>query len=224
MARSRAMPIPILLPLLGLAVVDSINPSALLVTFVLLTRPRPVSRVLTYLAGVFVSYLAIGIGLIVGLDAALATFGDALEGPIARGVQLAIGAAMLAYAIVAPSRPRDDPRVRVPAALPLRGLLGLGIGVTFLELPTALPYFAAIALLTAADLPVLGWLPLLALYNVVFVLPPLAILLTHRLVRDRLPGWEERLRRGGRETLLWLIGIVGFLVTADAVAYFVGVS
>src|SRR5690606_12173502 len=70
--------VSVLLPFFGLALVDSINPSALLVTLYLLRRPMPVRTVAAYMSGVFASYLTIGILLVLGLDALLDRFGDAL--------------------------------------------------------------------------------------------------------------------------------------------------
>lgn len=55
--------------LLGLAVLDSINPSALLVTLHLLGRPAPARTVPAYMAGVVVSYLIIGVLLVLGYGA-----------------------------------------------------------------------------------------------------------------------------------------------------------
>ena len=52
----------------------------------------------------------------------------------------------------------------------------LGVSVTAMELPTAIPYFAAIALISEAGLPIRAWAPLLGVYNVIFVLPPIALL------------------------------------------------
>jgi hypothetical protein len=66
---------------------------------------------------------------------------------------------MLAYAVAAPGRGR--PRDRDPAThrtLPAVGrpaaVFALGVAVTVLELPTALPYLGAVGAITRADLAV----------------------------------------------------------------------
>ena len=213
-----------LLPaIVGLAVVDSINPSALLATIALLLRGRPArSLVAVYVTAVLATYFAIGLVLTLGLgltpEAVLAS--DAAY--VAQGV---LGAAMLAYAVAAPGRGRDPatnpklPSVRGPAAV-----FALGMAVTVLELPTALPYLGAVGAITRADLAVGDWLPLLAVYNLIFVLPPLALLAAHVALGDRAGALLERLRTrlGGaaREGLLWLIGLVGFFLLADALGHF----
>ena len=58
-----------LLGLLALALVDSINPSALVVTLYLLTRERVLAQVLVYVAAIFVTYVTLGAILMLGLDA-----------------------------------------------------------------------------------------------------------------------------------------------------------
>lgn len=49
-----------LLSLLALALVDSINPSAIVVTLYLLGRQRVPARVAVYVAAIFVTYLTLG--------------------------------------------------------------------------------------------------------------------------------------------------------------------
>src|SRR5918995_5207768 len=58
-----------LLPaIVGLAVVDSINPSALLATIVLLLRGRPARPLVAlYVAAILVTYFAVGLALTLGL-------------------------------------------------------------------------------------------------------------------------------------------------------------
>jgi hypothetical protein len=215
-----------LLPaIVGLAVVDSINPSALLATVVLLLRGRPARPlVAVYLAAVLVTYFAIGLALTLGLGL---TPQAVIESDPAYLAQGALGAGMLAYAVLAPNRRGGPGAVEhrgLPTASRPLAVFALGIAVTILELPTALPYLGAIGAITRADLAVADWLPLLVLYNLIFVLPPLVLLAGHIALDERAEGVLERLRRrlGGvaREGLLWLLGLVGFFLLVDALRHF----
>jgi Sap, sulfolipid-1-addressing protein len=82
-----------------------------------------------------------------------------------------------------------------------------------MELPTAIPYFAAVALITEAKLPIQAWAPLLGMYNVIFVLPPIALLAGHVVFGKRLAETYAtlrlRLQEGAQETMLWVAGLVG---------------
>ncbi len=100
----------------------------------------------------------------------------------------------------------------------------IGVTVTAMELPTAVPYFGAIALLTTADLPMARWLPLLVLYNAIFILPPVLLLVGHivfgRRLDARYADLKERLQAGARETMLWIAGLLGGgLLVSSVVEY-----
>ena len=201
-----------LLSLVALAVVDSINPSAIVVTLFLLSRERVSAQVVVYVAAIFLTYLTLGALMMSGIDALLPSFGAAGSGRLGLIVQGLIGLAMLLYAIRAPATAASAPRVE-PSASTFAALALLGVTVTAMELPTAVPYFGAIALLTTAGLQMERWLPLLVLYNAIFVLPPVLLLLGHlafgRRLEARYADLRERLQAGARETMLWIFGLVG---------------
>lgn len=147
--------------LLALAVVDSINPSAIAVTLYLLSRERAAARVAVYIAAIFVTYLTLGAVMLSGLDALLPSLGGVFDGRIGFIVQGLVGLAMLLYAFRAPSGATSAPRAE-PGAASYAALALLGVTVTAMELPTAVPYLGAIALLTSSALPIASWLPLLS--------------------------------------------------------------
>jgi cytochrome c biogenesis protein CcdA len=215
-----------LLPaIVGLAALDSINPSALLATIVLLLRGRPARPlVAVYVVAVLATYFAIGLVLTLGLGL---TPEAVVQSDAAYLVQGMAGAAVLAYALAAPKGRREPSPARhrsLPTADRPLAVFALGMAVTVLELPTALPYLGAVGAITRADLTVAEWLPLLAVYNLIFVLPPLLLLAVHVALGARAQVMLEQLRRrlGGaaREGLLWLLGLVGFLLLADALGHF----
>ena len=89
----------------------------------------------------------------------------------------------------------------------------LGVGVTAMELPTAIPSFAAIAFIVEAELPSRGWVPLLGIYNTIFVLPPIVLLVGHvrlsKAVGRALCRAQAGLEGSAREVMLWVVGLVG---------------
>ena len=216
-----------LLGLLALALVDSINPSAIVVTLYLLTRERVIAQVLVYVAAIFATYCTLGAILMLGLDALLPSLRAAGNSRAGFIVQAVIGGAMLFYALRAPATAGAAPS-REPGASTYAALALLGVTVTAMELPTAVPYFGAIALLTSAELPVGQWLPLLILYNAIFVLPPLLLLAAHVAFGARMDAryadLRARLQAGAREAMLWIMGLAGgaLLVTGiiESVARF----
>jgi hypothetical protein len=67
------------------------------------------------------------------------------------------------------------------ARLGARSALALGAGVTALDLPTAFPYFAALAAIVGAGVALGSQLVLLAMFNLLYVLP-LALILAVRMI------------------------------------------
>jgi cytochrome c biogenesis protein CcdA len=213
----------VLLSLVALAVVDSINPSAIVVTLYLLSRERVWAQVVVYVAAIFLTYLTLGALMMSGIDALLPSLTGMGSGRLGLIVQGFIGLAMLLYAFRAPATAASAPRVE-PSATTFAALALLGVTVTAMELPTAVPYFGAIAVLTTADLPMTRWLPLLVLYNAIFVLPPVLLVAGHiafgRRLAARYADLRERLQAGARETMLWIFGLVGGgLLVSSVVEY-----
>jgi putative Mn2+ efflux pump MntP len=215
----------LLASLLALAIVDSINPSALLVTLALLARPRPMRTVPIYVGAVAATYFGLGALTMLGLGSVRQSLAAALESQIGFVVQALVGVAMLAWSLRTPKPDSAAAPAQAPTSTNTLALIALGIAVTFLELPTALPYAGAIALLVAEGLPTSRWLPLLGAYNLVFVAPPLLLLALHRLVHDRVAlrfaDLRARLERGAIETARWIAGLVGGALAITSVIEFV---
>jgi cytochrome c biogenesis protein CcdA len=101
-------------------------------------------------------------------------------------------------------------------------MIGLGVTTGVFEIGTALPYLAAIGIMTTAELAPAQWVPLMTGYNLVMVLPPMLVYGAYRLLgeraRPRLERWRHRLQAGSREALAWIIGIAGFLLLANTLS------
>lgn len=207
--------------LLALALLDSVNPSALVVTLILLARPGGARAVLPYVLGIYASYLAAGALLVSGIDLASEGLGDWLEHPVTYAIQTLIGLVLFTIAWRAPKEapPRDhEKRIRASS---LAALFVLGAAVTIAEIPTALPYLAATGILGTSDLAPTGIAVRLATYCAIFVAPPLLLTAGQVVLGERAgPRYatlRRKLERGAREALLWLFGIVGFSLAANGV-------
>ena len=107
----------------------------------------------------------------------------------------------------------------VEGARGLAGLFLLGAVITVLELPTALPYLGATGILAQSGLGFAAWFPVLLAYNAVFVLPPVVLAVAFLYLSERASArLVERLRRGARETTLWIYGLVGFYLLANGLS------
>ncbi|MEV0619045.1 GAP family protein [Nonomuraea sp. NPDC050404] len=220
------MTIALLLTLAGLALVDSTNFGTLGIPVYLmlaLDRSRG-TRLAIYLATVTGFYFLVGVALMLGLSAVMNAFGEALESRPALFVQLALGVGLFALSW------RFDPKWRAKRGLPQRTfepkvggprtMVLLGLTAAGLEVATMVPYLAAIGIMTTSGLPMAQWLPLLAAYVLVMILPVLVLIGVRALAGERLESKLERLRawmtKNSASMVSWGIAIVGFLLARDA--------
>lgn len=168
--------------LIGLAALDSVNPCflALYTTLVAASASLGGSSAalatgLAIAAGVYTGYYLLGLGL----SQALTILGEPLRLALAIAMLLlgfrAIGEALQLHGHGSERECRVCRLVEERNRLGILGLYGLGLIASWTLLPcTAGPYVAAIVLLGSQ--PLLLKLALLALYNLVFIAPLIAIL------------------------------------------------
>ncbi|MGI5288147.1 GAP family protein [Nonomuraea polychroma] len=222
------MTIGLMLALAALAVIDSTSFGTLVIPiYLLLASERSrVARLLIYLGTIAAFYFLVGVALMLGLSAAMENFGDALRSRPAYWVQLVLGVGLFALSykfdpkrrakLGKPER-RFEPRVGGPRVMVL---LALTAGVV--EVATMVPYLAAVGIMTTSGLPTGQWLPLLAGYVLIMIVPPLALMGLRAVAASWLEPKLERLRawltKHSASMVSWSIAIVGFLLARDAVS------
>lgn len=185
-----------MLRLIGLVVsiglADSMNPSTIAPTLYLAAGERPRTDVMQFTVGVFAVYFAGGAVFLLGPGQALLALVPHPGHTARYVVELVAGVVMLIAAGVL-WRDREKLAHRKLPAPSTEGKSSalLGVTVTAVELPTAFPYFAAIAAIVASGLNPGRQLILLVLYNVCFVLP---IIVTLAVAGDQAERVLERAR------------------------------
>jgi cytochrome c biogenesis protein CcdA len=165
----------ITLLVVSLALVDSVNPVTIAVALYLGSDERPHSRVAGFAAGVLGVYGVGGAALLLGPAQLLSTAVSSSETPAFHTASVAAGAGMVILALVIMRRGRAASLTAAVDRLSPRSALALGATVTVLDLPTAFPYFGAIATLANSGAPVGGQVGLLAVFNLLYVLPLIVI-------------------------------------------------
>lgn len=174
-----------LLPsLMAIAALDSLNPSAIALQVYLLGTTKPIPRSLAFVIGIFLAYWTSGLLAVLGLNQfiqpVIANSGFSLSTPLFYIIQFLTGIILLIVGVTLRIPAQIEP-VKAPTKLTLARTFLLGMSVTVLELPTALPYFAAIEQIARANLDLLSIASILALYNLIFVLPPIALVVLYLL-------------------------------------------
>lgn len=189
-----------MLRLIGLVVsiglADSLNPSTVGPGLYLAAGARPRMAVLRFTAGVFSVFFVAGCALTIGPGQALLALVPH-PGPTVRYIaETVVGLAILVgFAYLWRNRSRLGDREHASRWRPKRSSPGwVGVTIAVVELPTALPYFAAIAAVVAAGLNPFEELLLIGLYNLFFVFPLLGIVAVLWIAGDRAIQTLERIR------------------------------
>lgn len=206
----------VLMITIGLA--DSINPSTIAPALYLASGERPRLRVAEFTLAVFTVSLAGGALIALGPGELIrhALPDVDVRRTVRYTAEIVAGVLLIAGAgLIWRRRHRMVERGLPALNLQRRHSIVLGASITVVELPTAFPYFAAIAALLGSGLGALHVFTLLVVFNVCFVLPLLVILATLVFAgdaADRVLGqWRRYLERRWPHMLTALIAIVGLV-------------
>jgi len=180
-------------PALALAVVaiaapDSLNPSLIVAAVFLTLGAHPIRRSLLFTLTAFVVTLAGGLAIALGLGDLILSLLPKLSRTAKYDVITAVGVLVMCGGAVIwwrrdalaaePSDAHRGPSQGGSAVL-------LGAGIAGVELLTAFPYFAAIAMVIGSSVSGGGKVFLLVLYNVIYVLPLIAIVVVRAIMGEK---------------------------------------
>lgn len=221
------------MPALALAVVivalpDSLNPTLIVGAVYLALGPRPVWRTLAFTISAFAVTLAGGLAIALGLGDLLAALLPHLKHAVKWSVVTAVGILLVAGAVVLWWR--REAIARAAPAVPATGRASgsawlMGAGIAGVELLSAFPYFAAIAMVLGASVSLPSKIFLIVLYNVVYVLPLIAIIVVCAVMGERagrvLTPVSDWLSRCWPIVVAPLAGVVGIGLTAYGITQLV---
>lgn len=183
----------LLVSLIGIAVVDSLNPTLFIAQLYLLTTPQPIPRLLSYIAGVMLVNVSGGVVLLAGVQTVIVNFLSNIDVDAQHIGQLVLGLAIFGFGLwLKPTMPRND-EVKKPRSLHPRHTFVLGMVVMLNEITTALPYFVAIERIVQAQLGAIGNSLALIIYNAVFSAPLLAFVALFVAYRQRFAAQLARI-------------------------------
>ncbi|WP_189155688.1 GAP family protein [Lentzea pudingi] len=189
---------PVLLAgIVGLALLDALNPATIAGVALLLLAPlrRPVTAAVLFALGAYAAVFALGVVLLLGADVAAGVITDAMAW--LRRAALLLGAGSLAVAGVRRFRTRTRTAVVLPSWVSVRTAVPLGVVVTGADLPNAFPYFPAVERLVTAGVHTGQALLVLAGYALIYCLPCLVLIVLGAAfggrVHARLAGLYARL-------------------------------
>jgi len=184
-----------------------------------------------FIAGVFVTYAAIGVLAVLGLDAVFARlnaeFMRFLKNPDTLDfvLQIVIGIVLLIIGQRMANARRSKKREAPPDVAPAQAFV-FAAGLVIVGAPGALPYFAAIDQMLRADLPAAQTTASIIFYNLVFVSPLIVIVIARELLGERadllfskVNGFMET---WGRRLLMIALVLLGLVLVIDGLGWFLG--
>jgi cytochrome c biogenesis protein CcdA len=211
--------------MISIGLADSLNPSTIAPALYLSASDRPRRRVAEFTLAVFVVYLAGGALIALGPGALIRSVVPHGHRTARHIAEIVAGCLLIIGAVIVWRRRERIVRRGLPQARRGRSSALLGATITAVELPTAFPYFAAIAAVVGAGLDVVQEFGLLLIFNVCFVLPLVGILITLTVAGERsqkvLGVGRRFLERRWPEVLaglIMLVGVAAVLVGASGLA------
>lgn len=213
----------ILIFLGGLALLDTLSPTIIGVTlFLVLTDNRNLtSRLLAYLLTVGLLYFSLGIIMMLGLNFIIETFSNIFQTKLVSWVIFIVGVILLTASFFIPANKKSN--IPKPKTQSIFSIIIIGITTFIIEAGMALPYFAAIGLLTTKDMPFYQWLPIIAVYNIIMVLPALLLFLGYKLfgkwINPTLVNLRNKISSSSSSALSWMMRIVGVILIFYTIDY-----
>jgi cytochrome c biogenesis protein CcdA/glutaredoxin len=226
---SPAKPVDLTMPsILIAAVIDSINPCAFAVLIILLAylaslgeRRRIAAVGCAYIATVFVVYFVAGLGLLtvvqqIGLSGIVFSFAAvvAIIAGLINIIEVLLKREIFTLAIPVSQKNAIDRYIR-KASIP--SAIALGALVSMVELPCTGGIYLAILGLLGDRMTLAEGIPYLLLYNLIFVLPLILILIV--MYWGGTPERLETFRAGSRR---WVRLVMGIVMVALGVAMLTG--
>ncbi|AVK83826.1 hypothetical protein C3943_09710 [Lysinibacillus sp. B2A1] len=213
----------ILIYLGGLALLDMLSPTIIGVTlFLILTDNKNLtSRLLTYLFTVVLLYFSLGIAMMLGLNFITETFSTVFHNKIFSWVIFIIGVILFTASFFIPTNKNSN--IPKPKTQSLFSIIMIGVTTFIIEAGMAFPYFASIGLLTTLDIPFYQWIPIIAAYNFIMILPALLIFLGYKLfgklINPILVNLRNKISSSSGSTLSWIMCIVGVILIFYTIDY-----
>lgn len=209
------MNVEILLIIIGLALIDTLSPTVIGITLYLLLREqRKLYRLLiVYLMTVAILYFLFGSALLLGISLSISFLQGLFQNRVISWTIFLTGIILFILSFYMPKRKAAV--TSLPSIINSSSMIFLGVITFLIEGSTALPYFAAIGLMSTSNLNLFEWIPILILYNLIMVLPSLLLMIFYklfsRLLNPLLQKLNNRLANSKESALSWVVCIVGLL-------------
>ena len=181
--------------MISIGLADSINPSTVAPALFLAAHANPRRAVAQFTAGVFFVYLLGGAAIALGPGQLVLSLVPKPDLETRHVLEVVAGGVLIAVGMWLWRSRNQLGKKRLPMVdSEGRAAWLLGATIMALELPTAFPYFAAIAAIVDSGSGPVRQLIFIAIYNVAFVLPLILMIATLMIAPDRAASILHRAR------------------------------
>jgi Sap, sulfolipid-1-addressing protein len=186
-----------LVEIIGLGLLDALNPFSIAALVLVLAGTRPLVLGSTFIAATFAVYLLAGYALLAGWSAMVVALLPLIPDWVRQGGLALLGVLCVMGAIYlwVQARKGRSPLVEM-IQTSVVGTAIYAASSTASDLPTAIPYFAAVPIMVEAGPYFDGTIWLLLVYNLLYVLPLIVLLAIRVMAADKLGGFYEVLQKG----------------------------
>ncbi|GIP33181.1 GAP family protein [Paenibacillus sp. J2TS4] len=175
-------------------------------------------RLLLFLAIAQGAYFILGIVFMLGIDPVIDLFQQLKESIFVSVIFLITGIGLIYLSFALPKLTKNKSgniytRIfqKIGNTLSVKVVVTIAFLAFLIEVTQAIPYWAMLGLVTYHQLPPLIWLPTVAIYNILMVLPSLVLLFLYKTnpikTELKLVGFRNRLMKSN--ATLWAIGGAG---------------
>ncbi|WJZ02728.1 hypothetical protein CFREI_07215 [Corynebacterium freiburgense] len=208
-----------ILPLIGLALVDSLSIGTLIIpiALIVLWGKVHISPISIYLGTVLICYFALGLALLFGLQ----TFNTLGDQSWFHWTVLIIGIGLTAIGFLSPTPKRNSAtaseKVRKTNSKSMAAMISLALGASVVEAFTMLPYLAAMGIIQSFEISSTSKIGIILLYCIIMILPAtlisaIALSSTSKKFLSAIESWIPRLEYEAKITLLWVAAIAGIYI------------
>lgn len=206
------------------ALFDSLNPVTIAVHIYLLTTHCPILRTISFMLGIFVAYFLGGILIELGLDKVITNL-FTNPGLIDFILQIILGIVLVWFGYKYHKSQETHTTIK-PRSLKVIHTFLLGFMVTGTDIPTALPYLAAIGRIVQENLPMTTVTLLLTIYILIYQLPLIVLLGMYICLRNKMESKlliiEPIVKKWNRRLMVIFFILLGLLLIFDGIAAIFG--
>jgi hypothetical protein len=206
----------------GLALVDALNPFSIAALVYLLGTSQPIANALIFTGGTYLVYFFGGVLVMTGWQALVDRVSPLLPWWSLGVLELALGTGLALLGVVLWRQARSAGGFAPPPDLGWAAILVFAVSSTVADLTSALPYFGAINVIAVSeDFDQFASLATIAFYCLIYCLPLITLAAVRALFQARSDAIFVRVRAGVDWILARLLGpatlVAGVLLVVDGV-------